>query len=143
MKVRIKRIDKSLPLPKYETAGACGFDLTIREDAVVQPNSVAVLPTNIIVEVPVGYMLAVLPRSSTTRKTGLLSPHGFGVLDQDYHGPDDEVLLQVYNPTDQPIQVKRGDRLGQAVFIRVDRALWEEVNDELKSDSRGGFGSTG
>ena len=142
MKVRIKRIDKDLPLPKYETAGACGFDLVIREDKTIEPNSSLPLPTNVIVEVPEGYMLAVLPRSSMPRKTGLIVPHGLGVLDQDYHGPDDEVLLLVYNPTDKLIEVKRGDRLGQGVFVRVDTAEWEEVDEDMKEISRGGVGST-
>ena len=142
MKVRIKRIDKDLPLPRYETAGACGFDLVIREDKVVEPNSPMLLPTNIIVEVPEGYMLAILPRSSMVKKTGLIVPNGTGVLDQDYHGPTDEAMLLVYNPTDEPIKVKRGDRLGQGVFVRVDTAEWEESDENLKSDNRGGYGST-
>lgn len=142
MKVRIKRIDKTLPLPKYETDGACGFDLVIRADRVVQPNSPMILPTNVIVEVPKGYMLAVMSRSSMVKKTGLIVPHGLGVLDQDYHGPEDEAMLLVYNPTDKPIEVKRGDRLGQGVFVRVDIAEWEEVDDNLKEESRGGYGST-
>ena len=142
MKVRIKRIDKTLPLPKYETVGACGFDLIVREDKVVEPNSPMLLPTNVIVEVPEGYMLAVMSRSSMVKKTGLIVPHGIGVLDQDYHGPEDEAMLLVYNPTDKPIEVKRGDRLGQGVFVRVDIAEWEEVDDNLKEESRGGYGST-
>ncbi len=142
MKVRIKRIDKTLPLPKYETAGACGFDLVVREDRVVRPNSPMILPVNVIVEVPEGYMLAVMSRSSMVKKTGLIVPHGIGVLDQDYHGPEDEAMLLVYNPTDNPIEVKRGDRLGQGVFVRVDIAEWEEVDDNLKEESRGGYGST-
>jgi len=142
MKVRIKRIDKELPLPKYETSGACGFDLVIREDRTVEPNSPMLLPTNVIVEVPDGYMLAVLSRSSMVKKTGLIVPHGIGVLDQDYHGPEDETMLLVYNPTNKPIEVKRGDRLGQGVFVRIDTAQWEETDDDLKDESRGGYGST-
>ncbi len=138
MKVKIKRIDKSLPLPKYETEGACGFDLVVREDAVVPSHLPVALTTNVIVEVPKGYMLAVMARSSTVKKTGLIVPHGFGVLDQDYHGPEDECLLVVYNPTDKPIAVKRGDRLGQGLFVREDQAEWAEVEDDLKIESRGG-----
>lgn len=143
MKVKIKRIDKSLPLPKYETTGACGFDLIIRKDAIVPPYSPMALTTNVIVAVPKGYMLAVMTRSSTTKKTGLIVPHGFGVLDQDYHGPEDECLLVVYNPTNKSIKVRRGDRLGQGLFVRVDQAEWEEVDNDLKTESRGGYGSTG
>lgn len=143
MKVRIKRIDPTLPLPKYETEGACGFDLVLREGATIESSSYALLPTNVIVEVPHGYMLAVMARSSLTKKTGLIIPHGFGVLDRDYHGPEDEAKLLVYNPTDKPIAVTRGDRLGQGIFVRVDNAEWEEVEGDLKNESRGGFGSTG
>ena len=143
MKVRIKRIDKSLPLPKYETAGAVGFDLFVRKDSIVEPHSPQALPVNVIVEIPPGYMLAILPRSSTVRKTGLIIPNGFGVIDQDYHGPEDEIMLLVYNPTAKPIQVKRGDRLGQGIFVKVDKAEWEEIDGNLKEESRGGLGSTG
>ncbi len=32
MKVKIKRIDKSLPLPVYETNGSVGFDIIARVD---------------------------------------------------------------------------------------------------------------
>lgn len=143
MKVRIKRVDKNLPLPKYETKGSVGFDLIVREDTVVEPYKSSALPVNIIVEIPDGYMLAVLPRSSTVRKTGLIIPNGFGVIDQDYHGPEDEIMLMLYNPTPKPIQVKRGERLGQGIFIKVEKAEWEETRRDLKDVSRGGLGSTG
>ncbi len=143
MKVRIKRVDKSLPLPKYETVGAVGFDLLVRKDTKIKPRNTQALPVNVIVEIPEGYMLAILPRSSTVRKTGLIIPNGFGVIDQDYHGPKDEIMLLVYNPTAKPIQVKRGDRLGQGIFVKVDKAEWEEIDGDFKKQSRGGLGSTG
>lgn len=143
MNVRIKRIDTNLPLPKYETAGAVGFDLYVREGAIVQPHMPHAFPMNVIVEIPKGFMLTVLPRSSTVKKTGLLIPHGFGAIDQDYHGPKDELLLLLYNPTDTPITIERGARIGQGIFVQVGIAQWEEQGDDLKSDSRGGYGSTG
>jgi len=143
MKVHVKRIDKELPLPEYHTPGAVGFDLVMRTDAVIAPREAKVLPTNIIVEIPEGYMLAVLPRSSLFKKKGLIQPNSMGVIDQDYHGPDDEVGLYVYNMTDKPVEIKRGERLGQAVFIKVEKAQWEEVEDDMRAGSRGGFGSSG
>jgi len=143
MKVRIKRIDKSLPLPRYETVGAVGFDLFVRKDTKIKPHSSQALPVNVIVEIPKGYMLAILPRSSTVRKTGLIIPNGFGAIDQDYHGPEDEIMLLVYNPSAKSIQVKRGDRLGQGIFVKVDKAEWEEIDGDFKKQSRGGLGSTG
>ncbi len=141
MKVRIKRIDKSLPLPVYETGGSVGFDLIAREDKVIQPDSIELIPANAIVEVPKGYSLIVASRSSTPRKHGLTKPHGIGIIDQDYCGKEDEVRIQMMNFTKQPVMIKKGTKIAQGLFVRVDRFEFEEVDDVLK-ESRGGFGST-
>ena len=141
MKVKIKRIDKSLPLPIYETAGSVGFDLLAREDMEVLPREIKLIPGNVIVEVPMGYSLIVASRSSTPRKMGLTKPHGIGIIDQDYCGNEDEVKIQVLNFTDKPVTVKRGDKIAQGLFVRVDRLEFEEV-DDMANKSRGGFGST-
>lgn len=142
MKVKIKRIDKDLPLPKFETAGAVGFDLLARQDTVIEPKTLGLVPGNVIVEVPHGYMLVVASRSSTPKKRGLLTPHGFGVVDHDYCGPTDEIFIQVYNFRDEPVVIKRGDKIAQGVFVRVDKLEWEET-EEMTGYSRGGFGTTG
>ena len=142
MKVRIKRIDNSLPLPVYETEGSVGFDVLAREATVIEPGSITLIPANIVVEVPTGYMLVVASRSSTPRKKGLTPPHGFGIIDHDYCGPEDEVKIQVYNFGEEPVSIERGEKIAQGVFVRVDKFEWEEV-DEIRKESRGGFGSTG
>lgn len=142
MKARIHRIDTKLPLPKYETEGSVGFDFVAREDTVIPAKSIGLVPGNVIVEVPEGYMLAVTLRSSAPRKKGLLMPHGVGVIDHDYCGPEDEVKIQVYNFTEEPVTVQRGDRIAQGIFMRIDRFEWEEVA-KIERASRGGFGSTG
>ncbi|MBI2634598.1 hypothetical protein HYW82_02950 [Candidatus Peregrinibacteria bacterium] len=59
MKVKIKRIDKNLPLPVYETGGSVGFDIVAREDSNIGAKEIAMIPSNLIVEVPEGYMLVV------------------------------------------------------------------------------------
>ena len=99
MKVRIKRLDKDLPLPMYETGGSVGFDLLCRESVTIEPQTVALIPANVIIETPPGYMLMVTLRSSTPRKLGLLIPHGVGIIDQDYCGEGDEIQIQIYNFT--------------------------------------------
>ena len=142
MQVKIKRIDTSLPLPEYQTSGAVAFDLYSRIDMTIAPKSLGLIPTNIIVEIPNGYMLMLASRSSTPKKKGLLVPHGIGIIDQDYCGEKDELLLQVYNFTDQEVPITKGERMGQGVFVRVDQGQWEEVT-EMKDESRGGFGTTG
>ena len=142
MKVKIKRIDKELPLPIYETDGSVGFDILAREETVVKSKSTAIIPANIIVEVPKSYMLIVASRSSTPLKKGLMPPHGFGIIDHDYCGPDDEIGVIVYNFKEEDMTVNRGEKVAQGVFVHIDKFEWEEV-DEIKEESRGGFGSTG
>jgi dUTP pyrophosphatase len=142
MKVKIKRINKELPLPIYETDGSVGFDIMAREDVVIAPKEIGMVPSGLIVEVPKGYMLVVASRSSTPRKKGLTPPHGFGIIDHDYCGPEDEVKVLVYNFSDNEVVVKCGEKIAQGVFVRIDKFEWEEVS-EMSSESRGGFGSTG
>ena len=142
MKVKIKRVDKSLPLPVYETAGSVGFDILAREDVTVPSKMIARIPSNFIVQVPEGYMLMIVPRSSTPVKKSLVMPHSVGILDNDYCGPDDEMLIQVYNFSEKSVRVTKGEKIAQAVFVKVAKAEWEEV-DDISKNSRGGFGSTG
>lgn len=142
MRVRIKRVDASLPLPEYQTDGSVFFDLVAREEVVIMPGSVGLIPLNVIVETPPGYFFLLVPRSSTPLKKGLLIPNGIGVIDQDYRGEKDEVKLLVYNFTAQPVTVERGDRIAQAGFVPVLRVAWEEI-EAVEDKSRGGFGSTG
>jgi dUTP pyrophosphatase len=142
MQVQIQRVDPSLPLPKYESHGAVGFDLITRQTTVIEPGKIALVPGNVIVKVPEGYALLVLPRSSLPRKKGLVCPHSVGVIDQDYHGTGDEILVQVRNVTDAPVTVERGERIAQGLFVKVETAEWKEVDSHGK-ETRGGFGSTG
>jgi len=141
LKVNIKRLDPTLPLPKYETKGSVGFDFYASKDVVIYPNQIQLIPTNLIIEVPKGYMLAVFSRSSTPRKKGLLKPHAVGIIDQDYCGQTDEIMLQVYNFTQAPVHINKLDRIAQGIFIPILKAEFQEFTPE--SSSRGGFGSTG
>ncbi len=142
MKVQIKLIDDTLPLPEYQTSGAVAFDLYSRIDLEIPAKSIAKIPTNLIVQTPPGYLLSIVTRSSTASKKGLSLLQGYGIIDQDYCGPTDEILYQVYNFTDAPVTVERGERVGQAAFLRVDQAEWEQV-PEMTRPNRGGFGTTG
>ena len=65
MKVNIKRIDRSLELPTYQTNGSIGFDLLARETTKVKSFEVALIPLNIVIKIPKGYGLFLYSRSST------------------------------------------------------------------------------
>ena len=142
MQVSIQRVDATLPLPKYESSGAVAFDVITRETTTIEPGATGLIPGNVIVKVPDGYALVLAPRSSLPRKKGLVLPHSIGVIDQDYHGEKDELLVQVQNITKEPVTIERGERIAQGMFVKVERAEWMEV-DSHGAATRGGFGSTG
>ena len=98
--------------------------------------------TGLVIEVPAGYFLAIVARSSTPLKRGLIVANGVGVVDSDYSGPADEVMIQLFNITDREVEVKRGDRLAQGLVLPAPRVVWNEV-DEIRPVTRGGFGATG
>ena len=142
MEVKIKRVDKTLSLPLYETDGAVAFDYLARKNIKIKPGKIGLIPGNVIIKIPRGFMILIAPRSSMPRKTGLIFPHSVGIVDRDYCGADDEHMIQVFNPTKKTIEIKRGERIAQGVFVRIEKAKWTEVKN-ISQKSRGGFGSTG
>lgn len=142
MRLKIKRLDPTIPLPTYGTDEAAGFDLAAASDVTIGPGQIALVRTGLIIEVPTGHFLAIFARSSTPLKRGLAVANGVGVIDPDYSGPNDEVMIQVLNFTKADVVVRRGDRLAQAIVLPAPRVSWNEV-EEIRHVTRGGFGATG
>ena len=141
--VRVRRLDPSVPLPQYQTAGAAGFDLSASADVTIEPGAIALVPTGLVIAVPDGHFLGIFARSSTPLRRGLMVANGVGVIDADYCGERDEIKVQVINVTQAPVTVVKGDRIAQGLLIPVARAEWEEADGPLREGSRGGFGATG
>ena len=121
--VLIKRLDPDLPLPKYSKGGDAGADIVSRIDITLAPGERALVPTGISIALPDGYVALVHPRS------------GFrGELQ----------CIMINHDQKESVTFKRGDRIAQLVFQKVERAEFIEV-DELPGSGRGtgGFGSTG
>jgi dUTP pyrophosphatase len=128
-------------VPARETHGSAGFDLAASADITIAPQQIVLVPTGLIIRVPDGYFLGIFARSSTPLKRGLVVPNGVGIVDSDYSGPDDEIKIQVYNITSEPVHLKKGDRIAQGIFLQFAAPEWEE--GEPTEKTRGGFGSTG
>ena len=141
MKLKIKKIDHSLPLPTYQTRGAVAFDLYSRIDLEILPGEIALIPSNLIIKVPSGWALVVVPRSSLPLKKKLLIPHGLGLIDQDFWGEEDEIKIQVLNFSKEITKIKRGERIAQAFLVKIKKPKILETKN-LAKKSRGGFGST-
>lgn len=143
MQIRIKRVDKTLPLPEYKTIGAAAFDFYTRETITIPAQGWARVPSNFIIEIPAEHALIISARSSLAKHyPGLFLANGIGLIDSDFCGPTDEILISMYNFTSKDITINKGERIAQGHFKRVERGEWEEV-DVVERESRGGFGSTG
>lgn len=142
MNVRIRRLQPDTPLPRYESDHAAAFDFSAAGDVIVEPGRVALVPTGLVIEVPPGMFLGIFARSSTPLKRGLMVANGVGVIDPDYCGPEDEIKVAVMNFTDAAVTVRRGDRIAQGIFLTAPRVTWDEA-EQLRDNSRGGFGATG
>ncbi len=141
--VRIRRSDPTVPLPQYQTPGSAGFDLAASADVTIPAGTIALVPTGLVIQVPAGHFLGIFARSSTPLKKGLMVANGVGVIDEDYCGPADEIRIQVLDFTPGPVEIKRGDRIAQGLFLPVTRVSWQEETGDLREGSRGGFGATG
>lgn len=133
----------SLPKYAYEDGGDAAADAfaAIAEPVAIFPGKNRVIPLGFKIQVPRGFMLAVLARSGLAIK-GIQVSNSPGVIDGNYRG---EVGALLYNSSrDQPFTVNRGDRICQVALIPVFNIVWNVVS-ELPETSRGtgGFGSTG
>lgn len=141
MKLKIKRFDKSFPLPIHKTKGSVAVDLCCRVDVEIKPKEIAYLPMNVAIKIPDGYFILLAPRSST-HKLGLQGVNGVGIVDRDYCGDDDEYHFAVRNFSDSPVFIEKGTRLCQLILIKCENFEFDEV-DKMNEVSRGGYGTTG
>ena len=144
MKVRIQRLHSNdLPLPRYMTSGSSGVDLYAALDGnlSIAPGQVRLIPTGIAIAVDEDYEAQIRPRSGLALKYGLTLLNTPGTIDADYRG---EIKLIVINLGDKEYILKRGERIAQMVFTRVEKAQFIEV-ESLDETARGagGFGHTG
>jgi deoxyuridine 5'-triphosphate nucleotidohydrolase len=141
MKLKIKRFDKSLPLPEHKTKGAVAVDLYSRIDVEIKPQEIVYIPMNVGIKIPDGYFVMMVSRSST-HKMGIRSVNGVGIFDRDFHGDNDEYNFVATNFTDKPVFIEKGTRLCQLLLIKCENFDFEEV-DHMGPINRGGFGTTG
>lgn len=142
MKVLITRLDSELPLPSYAKAGDAGADVYSRVDCEIAPGERALIPTGIAIAMPEGYAAFAHPRSGLAIKYGIGIVNAPGTIDAGYRGELQMILIN-HDPKES-FSIKRGDRIAQLVFQKIEKAEFIEVED-LPGSGRGaaGFGSTG
>ena len=143
IKILIKRLSKEISLPKYETDGSSGMDLSanINTNVNVEPGGSAIIPTGLMVSIPKGYEIQIRPRSGLAAKKKITVLNTPGTIDSDYRG---EIKVILINLNDKVFTVEKGLRIAQMVVCPVVQAQLEEVLELNDTDrGSGGFGSTG
>lgn len=137
--------DKNINIPIRKTKKSAGYDVEAAEDIIIPPFERGCKPTLIHTELKAycqddeWYMLA--NRSSNPGKKKLVLANGIGIIDADYYcNPDNdgEFMFAYYNMGTEPLEIKKGERIGQVVFQKfliVD-------NDVAEGERTSGFGST-
>jgi len=140
--VLLQRLDPELPAPEYAHAGDAGADLYARSEVSLAPGERAVVPTGVAIALPDGYAAFAHPRSGLAARCGVALVNAPGTIDAGYRGEVQVVLVNL-DPR-ETVVLRRGERVAQLVFQRVERARFIEV-ERLPGSSRGarGFGSSG
>jgi len=138
LKVKFKKLHDKAVIPTIANPGDAGSDLTATS-IEHELNSIIRYGTGIAIEIPIGYVGLIYPRSSIYKKQLVLS-NCVGVIDSGYRG---ELMLRFWGDREAEIY-KVGDRIGQLVIMPIPSVEFEEV-EELEDTERGegGFGSTG
>ncbi|ADD02441.1 deoxyuridine 5'-triphosphate nucleotidohydrolase Dut [Thermoanaerobacter italicus Ab9] len=143
--LKIKKTDdaKDLPLPAYMSEGAAGMDLyaNVKEEVILQPGEIKLIPTGIQIELPPNFEAQIRPRSGLALNYGITLLNTPGTIDYDYRG---EIKLIVINLGKEVVKIKRGQRIAQMVINQIVRPtiVETEILSETKRDE-GGFGHTG
>ncbi len=139
MKVKITRVDKTLPLPGYSFHGDAGMDLYAAEAGSMQPGEQRYFSAGIKIQLPIGFECQIRPRSGLAAKHGISIVNAPGTVDAGYRGLIGILLI---NLGKEPFSVNKGDKIAQAVFKKVECAELEEV-EELDADTARGEGGYG
>ena len=147
MQISIERDPTALdlPLPSYATHGSAGLDLraALETDLVLLPGERVQISTGIRIALPDNCEAQVRPRSGLALKHGLMILNSPGTIDSDYRNT---LCVLVINLGQEPVTLRRGDRIAQLVVAPVLKIRWEEVSENSLPQTKrgeGGFGSTG
>lgn len=139
--IRVRKLVDNAVVPHFAHVTDAGADLISVEDVVIPAGGHKMVGTGIAIEIPLGRVGLVHPRSGLAAKHGITVLNTPGTIDSGYRG---EVKVILYNSTKEDYEVAVGDRIAQLVIQEHDYPLFIEVEDLATSDrGENGIGSTG
>jgi len=144
LKILDERLGGDIPLPAYATDGSAGLDLRACLDRALRvgPGETHLIPTGFALHMGDPELAAVIvPRSGLGHKHGIVLGNLVGLIDSDYQG---QVFVSCWNRSNEPFDIRVGERIAQLVFVPVVRAAFQVVTDfEASERGAGGFGHSG
>ena len=129
-----------IKLPTRGSKNSAGYDFYSPVDAVIQPNEMVMIWTDVKASMYYDNALLIIPRSSMGKHPIMIS-NTVGLIDSDYYGnesTDGNIGFRLFNLGTTPYEVKAGDRIGQGIFIKYGIVK----DDNTTTERKGGFGST-
>ena len=100
------------------------------------------VPTGLILDIPVNHCVKIYSRSGLSTKKGLNLINSVGIIDADYV---EQLFIPIYNNSQERVKIYSGERIAQGELIYQPQAELSYITEkpQRKSDRDGGFGSTG
>lgn len=140
--IKLKKLSPDAIVPTYARDGDAGADLYSTESIELYPGEHRIVGTGIAIEVPVGFVGLIHPRSGLAAKQGITVLNTPGTIDAGYRGEIKVILINLDKY--RPFKIEKGDRIAQLVLQQVAVSEFievEELSDSVRQD--GGFGSSG
>lgn len=163
--LKIYKTHSAVQLPKFATEQSACFDISFYAEGKVtykgfnKQNATferslsggtitivsgdrVMIPTGLILDIPIGYSVRLHPRSGLSLKQGLGLANAQGIIDSDYV---EELYVLMCNMSDNVITINNSDRICQGELIKTEKYTIKEslVQPKIKTDRKGGMGSTG
>ena len=135
-----KNPNVDIQLPTRGSKNSAGYDFYSPVDAIIQPNEMVMIWTDVKASMYYDNALIIIPRSSMGKHPIMIS-NTVGLIDSDYYGnesTDGNIGFRLFNLGAAPYEIKAGDRIGQGVFIKYGTIK----DDATTTERKGGFGST-
>lgn len=141
MTVKFKKTHPEATIPAYAHPSDAGMDVCACASLTIQPGARVLVPTGLVMELPMGTEAQMRPRSGLAIKNGITLLNTPGTIDEGYRG---EIGIILINLGHEPFDIRPGMRIAQMVIAPVLRVAVEEVVDVSDTTrGTGGFGSTG
>jgi len=144
MKIKIF-LGQNVKMPEYAKSGDSGLDVRSNDETfLLYTGDSRLVHTGIYMEIPEGYECQCRPKSGLALNHGITVLNSPGTIDSSYRGEANVILV---NHGKYPYEIRKGDKIAQFVFQKVEKVEFEKVShiEDLSKTERNddGFGSTG